>query len=54
MVLRSTKVTNVDAIIKYNQELITKLQEIQRALLYFKNASSGSNDVPPKDPKPAA
>jgi hypothetical protein len=50
-VLRSTEVRNVDAVIKYNSELITKLQEIQRALLYFKN-SPPTPSTPPGLPSP--
>lgn len=39
VVLRSTEAKNVDAVIKYNSQLISELQEIQRTLVYFKNAS---------------
>lgn len=47
-VLRSTETKNVDAIIKYNANLITQLQEIQRALVFFKNSPTGT----PQFPKP--
>lgn len=48
VVLRSTEAKNVDAVIKYNSQLISELQEIQRALVYFKNATP----APPQFPRP--
>lgn len=54
-VLRFTEISNVDAVIKYNSDLITKLQEIQRALLYFKNTPQKAiAAVPPEPPKGTA
>lgn len=48
VVLRSTEAKNVDAVIKYNSQLINELQEIQRTLVYFKN----SQTPPPQFPRP--
>lgn len=51
-VLRTTEIRNVDATIEYTQKLITQLQEIQRALLYFKNTPSQRLIISPKPPGP--
>lgn len=50
VVLKKTEIKNVDATIEYTQKLITQLQEIQRALLYFKNTPSQRLILSPKPP----
>jgi len=53
LAVKGTQVHDVDAIIRYNKELISKLQDLQRALIFFKNAGYPKKPVPPTPPDAA-